>query len=416
MVELVRPPVILDILHEHLNELDFLWEQRERFVFSPEWTLKELAAIEDRSEAHLDGLRIGAGHSVDIARPFLTADEAGAATAATFVLMAFELPELEREVLQALKTAPPKSRDGIRIGLRHSPVDSLVPCLSDFVRSYEPQVSATAVDILAFHRLPCPSRLGDLLICPDPHVKRIIYGAVGRLGGPWNTDLLHEALADPDPALADVALGASALLGVPNLAAICRRAAVQSSQPSAAALAFLGVVGEPSDLALLRGAIAHRELAPAALTGLGALGIPEGIPLILETLAVPRLAQQASEAFTRITGASLQLSAAPVTSIDEGVSGKADETEDETLRDGPSSFDIEDARSWWDREKKAFAAGVRYQAGFPVDTAQLGKCFHLLPLRSRQNLYYRERALHPERCPDLELEQRSNLQRSLSPV
>jgi hypothetical protein len=115
MIELPRPPAMLDILEEHLNELDFLWEQRERFIFSPDWTLKQLAAHEERAEAHLDGLRIGAGHSVDLARPALTAGESGLATAATFVLMAFSIPELEREVLRFPDGAP-KSRKGIRTG------------------------------------------------------------------------------------------------------------------------------------------------------------------------------------------------------------------------------------------------------------------------------------------------------------
>ena len=45
MVELSRPRVMLDLLAEHLEDLDFLWEQRERVVFSRNWTRRELADL-----------------------------------------------------------------------------------------------------------------------------------------------------------------------------------------------------------------------------------------------------------------------------------------------------------------------------------------------------------------------------------
>ena len=83
-----RPPVFLDILDEHFEELDFLWEQRERVVFAPDWVLDELAEHEDRADAHLDGLRIGEAHSVDLARPALADGERSAATAAAMTFLA----------------------------------------------------------------------------------------------------------------------------------------------------------------------------------------------------------------------------------------------------------------------------------------------------------------------------------------
>ena len=126
MAQLSYPPILLDIVEEHFEELDFLWEQREGVLFAHDWNLEELAELEERAEAHLDGLRLAEGHAVDIARPALAGEEVFAATAATFVFMETGVEELAQEVLAAFKGAEaPETRDGIRIGLRHSKIDSI---------------------------------------------------------------------------------------------------------------------------------------------------------------------------------------------------------------------------------------------------------------------------------------------------
>ncbi len=36
VTKLGRPPVLLDIVEENFEELDFLWEQREGVIFAPD--------------------------------------------------------------------------------------------------------------------------------------------------------------------------------------------------------------------------------------------------------------------------------------------------------------------------------------------------------------------------------------------
>jgi uncharacterized protein (TIGR02270 family) len=399
-VDLPRPPAILDILEEHLTELDFLWEQRERFVFSPDWTLKELAAHEERAEAHLDGLRIGAANSVDIARPALTADETGLATAATFVLMAYDLLELEHEVLHALKTATPKSRDGIRIGLRHSDIKRMVAELVELATSAEPAVRAAALDVLAFHRLPPPKGIPILLNDSDPHVRRLVYDAAGRFGGPWSYDVLRDALDGDSAALRLAALRASAKMGLLGLDDSCRQACTRAQNPVPEALEFLGVLGNAKDLPILMNAMTRPELVGAALSGMGKLGSVAAIPVLLEAIDNDKLTHTAGRAFVRITGAK-DIEATKPLPPPEGAT-------EEEIQDWDSSFppDPSKAGTWWEKAKGRFTAEGRWQAGFDVSKTRFGEHFDAMPLDARLDVYLGARAKDPQKTADRELERR----------
>jgi hypothetical protein len=43
-----------DLMPEHLEMLEFLWSQRESVLSAPDWTLGDLAELEERFDAHLD--------------------------------------------------------------------------------------------------------------------------------------------------------------------------------------------------------------------------------------------------------------------------------------------------------------------------------------------------------------------------
>lgn len=385
MVEPPRTPAlpgVLDILEEHLEELGSLLEQRERVVYAPDWTLKSLVTLEERAEAHLDGLRIGAPNSIDIARPALTADETGGATAATFVLMAFDGVELEREVLQALKTAPPKSRDGIRIGLHHCDIKRLAAELAEIAGAAEPAVRAAALDVLAFHRLPPPKGIPMLLGDPDPHVRRLVYDAAGRFGGPWGYDVLRDALDGDVPTLRIAALRASARMGLMGLDDSCRQAGTRAQNPVPEALEFLGVLGNPKDLPILQNAMARPELAGAALSGMGKLGSVGAIPVLLGAIGNETLGHAAERAIVRIMGAAAELGSS-----------------DASLPPDPAK-----ARAGWEKAKSRFTIEGRWQAGFDISKTPLGENFDAMPLDVRLDVYLGARARDPQRTTDRELE------------
>lgn len=404
LTQLARPRLILDIVEEHFEELDFLWEQRENVIFAPDWTLEELEELEDRADAHLDGLRLAEGHSLDLARPALAGEDAGAATAAALTVMTFGSDEPEAELLMALAAGTPEVREGIGTGLRHSDIRRVLPRIQELSQHAETPVRAAAAEILAFHRQPPPPDIAHLVDGSEPSARARLYAALRRFGGPWTAEPLVQALDGEDPALQRAALETSAYVGLPGLAELCRHAVGRLTDPPAAAAAFLGVIGGEQDLPLLRRSLDNPAIAPSALVGLGALGTISAIPALLEAMRDADLRVAAGAAFTRITGAE-EIDATEPLPPPEGL----DEEESEFAEAQPAP-DPDKARDWWEREKGRFAAEGRWQVGLEVSGAALGEFFDRLPLAYRRDLLFERRARDPVGTPDVELEKRARLQ------
>lgn len=397
MGELGRPPVMLDIVEEHFDELDFLCEHREDNVFTPDWDLAHLAYHEERCEAHLDGLRLAELHGTDLATARLGGGTMGAALAATLVLASAEAAAatalaFTAPVAAALRTADPPIVDGIRRALRQDLPTSLLPILRELTRHEDPLRAASALDVLAFHRT-ADLDLGSLLAAPSAIARVLTFGTAGRLGRLQTADV-SAALEHAEPTVRRAALLAAAHTGQPQLADLCRAAATRPTDPDPEALHLLGVLGDPADEALLRGALARPELARTAVAALGALGRVTAVPLLLELSRDKALGVLAAFAYQRLTGARDVFGSKPwpPPPVAEG----EDEVED--LPPAPEQI----AADWRRREPK-LAKDRSWQFGQELGPSGLPAGFDTLPLHARRDVYLRYRARRVT-VPDLELE------------
>lgn len=372
-----------DVLEEFFEELDFLWCQRESVIFAPDWTLRDLAELEERAEAHLDGLRLSGDDGVRLALPHLRGDEKGGARAATFVLMEAGRPELDREVLAALVEAEVPAKEGIGDGLRHVEVSRIAAELRKLAVEGDLVVRSIAADVLAFHRLgPPPPKMIELFGAADPEVRARAHGAAGRFGGPWSPDELKWALEQPHSGLRWAAIHASARLAMPGLAEQLRRAAMRVEVPAPEAIEFLGVLGDPNDLQLFRGLMKRPALAEAAIAALGAAGRIEGVPLLLEAMRDPVAGPAASAAFARITAAE-GIALRPV--VEAG--------DDDPFVDRPPALDADGAEAWWKEHGGRLAPDKRWQLGLDVATEPADAVLDSLPLGYRRDARLRRAAL-----------------------
>ncbi len=387
-----RPPVLLDIVEEHFDELDFLWEQREANLFTPDWNLGDLAWHEERAEAHLDGLRLAELHGIDLAVARIAGGEMGAALAATLVLCADASDRHLEPVRAALRKGDPPVLDGARRALRHGVPDALRPLLDELAGSDDPLRAVAARDVLAFHR-QLPAGDERLLADATPAVCCLAFGIAAR-GGQLTAAALRTALEHADPAVRGAAMRAAAWIGWPELLAVCRANASRATDPDPEAVAMLGALGGDEDAATLRQALERPELAATAIQALGALGRTASVPLLLDLMSDAALGVPAAKAYRRITGSDAAFGEKPFPPppVAEG------EDESEELPPAPAA-----ARADWQRRSGAMPAKTAWQHGRSIPDQALPPDLDVLPLDSRRDVYLRLRA---RRVPvvDLELE------------
>jgi hypothetical protein len=189
---------------------------------------------------------------------------------------------------------------------------------------------------------------------------------------------------------------------MPRLGAYCRAAAAREVDPDPEAVRFLGVLGEPGDVATLQALLSRSEVTEVAVEALGALGRVEAVPLLLDLMSDKALGVLATAAYRRITGAPDVEGEKPFPPPEVGEG----EDEDEALPPDPAK-----ARADWAARQSRMTPGQRWQSGLAIPDAQRPPEFDGLTLQSRRDVHLALRARVGPGAPDLELEALAGRQR-----
>jgi uncharacterized protein (TIGR02270 family) len=351
--------VLLDVLEEHLEEFDLLWERRQREIVSPDGRPASLATLESRMAAHLEGLRIGGASSLGIAQKALPGAKGSSAFAAAYVLLALGDADDEEAVRAALEVADAEAADGLRHALRHGGTEHVLTFLPALMSDPHSPASVAALDALAFHRKPVTVGLGSYVTHPDPWVREVAWGAAGRLGASLSGADLQAGFEDREPRVARAALEASCWMGRRDALEWSRRGTARAGNGDRWAAAMLGILGEAKDVAALIAASRAGPVADAALLGIGYLGERSGVERAMEAMSDPSLTVAAGEAFRQITGADIDAREEP----------KEPQAPERPIGD-PAEFlperptpDRARAGTFWKRRGSEFRAGTRYRFG-----------------------------------------------------
>lgn len=377
---MLEPEPLWDVVEEHLDEAEFLWDQWEHGLSAPNYTLGELAeGPEARLMAHIDGLVVhGASAATRLLLPALEAEETGRVSAAAAALVLGD-PQAGLDTLMEVLHDLPEQRDGLLRALECVPVPQVVPRMHALLAEHDEEIVAAAARVLHFRRAPIGDALGLLLASESPEVRALALRAAPYEREPGkHIRSVHAGLVDPDPCVSAAALEAGVHLGLS--AAWARAGARAREQGDQDALLWLALRGEPDDRATLLSALHEPVSRSTAIWALGFLGTPEAVEAALEWLEDDVNGPLAGELIAAVTGVDL---------VEAGLT-RSVEHETDTLEYRPEDDlprpDAMAVLHWWSARRRAFTAGQRYLDGAPWTLPVVLKRLWVGPMRRRHVL------------------------------
>lgn len=375
-----------ELYEEYAEEASFLYEQRQAAVRSPDYTLEELLELDERIEAHIDGLRIGGDAGWQIVKEQLALEEAGEVF--TGAVLAFESADEQRisEVLEVATQSAELARGAIS-ALGWLSYEQAQPHIQRLIESDEPMRQRIGIASVAVHRQDPGPALKEAVDDSEPLVRAWALRAVGELG---RRDLLSAVTANmqaEDESCRFWAAWSAALLGDISSANVLRELA-EAEGPLAERACQLAAkrMGQAEAIQWQKQLAEHQGYHRLAIIAAAAIGDPVLVPWLIDMMKVEEMARPAGEALTTITGVDIAYedleAEGPESSEDEDLETESDEdvemdlNEDmETEAEEDIGMDADEDLSWpdpkliskwWSNNQGRFPAGKRYLSGKPI--------------------------------------------------
>jgi uncharacterized protein (TIGR02270 family) len=371
--------VIEELVDQHFEEASFLWSQRDIAVTSPVYTLEDLAHLDERVEAHVDGLRVAGDYARTLCEAGIDEDEPGTFFVATII--AFESGDKSRiNQLIELANSSHASFRAMVSGLGWMDNKRFNASIPGMVNAKSLALRRLGIAACGIRRINPRAFLDQAIDSPDLLLKVNALKAAGELK---RVDLLTRVqshLGHEDDACRFEATRTAILLG--------DRSAINVLSTFVLSLSSFTLPAMQLALRLTDGATARNWLMaqskdPAQrhqmLLGTGMTGDPVFIPMLIKQMSQPELARAAADAFSMITGVKL---------AEDRLEGEWPEDFEASPNDNPADENVEmDADEdlpwpdselvvkWWEQNKGNFTPGHRYLAGKPISAAH---CTHVL--------------------------------------
>jgi uncharacterized protein (TIGR02270 family) len=360
-----------EVIDQHAEEAAFLWTQRDHAVESPAYALRHLARLDERVEAHVDGLRVAgeAGWSTAVAALSAGPGEAFAAS-----VLAFESGDAAKidMVLNAGCSAPPLER-GLISALGWTEPSVAVREARKLVDSAEPETRRAGIAAMAIRRIDPGPVLEDAILSEHPRLASRALRAGAELG---RIDLLARIRQQFSGEAGDARFWAawSAVRLGERYEKAAFEALMTAARPDGAnaerAVDICCRAWSVPEAHTFRQQLAARpETARLAAFAAGAIGDPAVIPDLIAQMEDAKLARAAGAAFSMITGADLAYE-----DLDRRSAETPDAGDDEMISSPDDDLPLpspEAVRHWWSLRAGRFASGARYLLGRPVGTDAL---------------------------------------------
>jgi uncharacterized protein (TIGR02270 family) len=362
---------ISEIIDQHANDAAFLWFLRDGAVYASNYDLQALTDLDDRLEAHLDGLRIAGEAGWLICKQALNYEEAGEVFAASILAFESGIEVRIQTVIEAVSAFPELSR-GLASALGWLPYPRVKRHMQLLLTAEPPDLRRIGITACAVHRHDPGCALLDAISSDDPLLRARTLRAVGELARVDLQPLLLRHYATDDVLCRFSAAWSAVLLGdmgaIPTLQAIVGLDAPFKEEAVKMALRRMSLTAAHAwqqDLAR------NPDTARLAVIGAGVMGDPVSIPWLIEQMTIPTLARVAGEAFTMITGVDIAYEDLEGEWPENFEAGPTEDPEDENVDMDPDE-DLpwpapERVAKWWHAHRSAFQSGTRYLLGKPMN-------------------------------------------------
>lgn len=288
---------------EHLEEAAFLYEQCNALRKDPKLPWQDLAPFEDRLEAHLDALVIGAGLATEICRKRALEGEAGELFAAVCVFCRHADSDSLAIVFRALDEGEVAKVTAVEDALmRELPEKWADYCGQGIAR--QGLLARVLTNVAGYRRLDLAQHIrpsGEASL-PDAIAAA---RALGRIGDAQAVPRLAELMRRPEPALRQAALLAMLRLGSSEALKPCHLLAQRERWPHMP----MALGASRAVIEVLLPTLESGQLEPAqageTLIALGLLGELRAVRGLQQALQHEVLAESAAWALQLITGADL---------------------------------------------------------------------------------------------------------------
>ncbi|WP_372623352.1 TIGR02270 family protein [Falsiroseomonas sp.] len=372
MPPLPEPPVLEHIVEQHAEGAAFLWTQRDAAVEAPHYSAQYLVRLDERLEAHLDGLRVAGEAGWRIAAAQREArSEAGESFAAA--ILALESRDMGRIEPLAALTAVPEARRGLVGAIAWCPPGLLAPSVQAWHASPHAAERYLAVCACSVHRAEPGPGYAAYTRDRDALLRARALRLAGELGRPEYRETCLQHLGDPDPEAHFWAGWSAVLLGdrgdaLRALEAVALAEGPRRWQALEVAVRAMGMEHGARFVRAMSGDVAQRR---ATVVALGHLGAPSAVPWLIARMADADLARVAGEAFSMITGADLSyedLEGEPLPGV---LTGPNDDPTDEEVAPDPDEDlpwpDPARIGAWWADRQGGFRPDQRYLCGQLID-------------------------------------------------
>ncbi|WP_027143734.1 TIGR02270 family protein [Mesorhizobium sp. WSM3626] len=375
--------VIEHIVEQHAEDAAFLWLQRDWAVDAPDQHLKNLRRLDDRLEAHVDGLRVAGEWGWQAAE---TAFDRYQEPGETFVAAVLALESMSENrigyILNLAEASPQLSRPVVSaLGwVEPHAVQKWIPALLE-----DPLPSRRLLGMAAcsVRRIDPPTRLSNLLN-EVPAVRARALRLAGEIG---RVDLLSDiraALHDANETCRFWAAWSCVLLGDRYEALeVLRMHASADGIGWKGTQLMLRAADHQNAVEWLLGLRGDRSKERLIAAGAGVVGDPVFVPWLITRMRDHELSRLAGESFATITGISLEERAMHVEA--RGDLDPADLPTGYSAHDENLVWpDVGKIREWWRQNQTNFAQGTRYLRGKPLAAETLAQTFAQGTLRQRR--------------------------------